>query len=951
MSKKARDGKELEEYVANAYRLMGAWKVEQDLEVAGNQIDVYVEMATPGRLLHRIVVEAKDWSSTVGIGVVNRFGHIVQLLHGERLVDEGIIVSASGFSRPARRAALTYGLRLLEPADLGAMVAEAQTTVHDRPSSLPILSLSDPCLAHPYPLQENFTGRVHERQMLTEWLVGGGRPLLTLIAIGGMGKSALTWAWLQRDVLGLPLPDLTPDSPEVTDRCHVPENEHPEGVLWWSFYERESSFAAFVDRALAYASEGRVDPAELLTLHDKVRALIDLLNQHRLLVVLDGFERELRAYASLSAVYQGDTVTEDARDDYRACSDPHAANFLRWVAAIAIRSRVLLTSRLFPRELDGLAGCQREDLAALDPDDAVSFFRAQGVQGTRAEIQAACQPYGYHPLALRLLSGMAVRDPAHPGDVAAAAEYSPLPHLVPQEHHILALAYNALSPLLRELLSRLAAFRSPVEYEVAAMLSPFEGKRELGLAFRELVDRGLIFFDQERWRYDLHPIVRAYAYDRLVDKEGVHLRLRDYFSAVLSPDVDRADSVEDLAPIVELYHHTVRAGWYDEAADLFHDRLSDPLYFRFGAYQTEIDLLRALFPDHLDPVTGQWARDPASSDQVALPRLTGKSAQAWTLNAMASSYSCSGQLRSALPLLEMHNRLQSELGEKQNLAIGLENLASVELELGELAAADRNLRRIVEWASKSGDFGLQASGHRELGRLLAYRGSFDEARLQLDTATEIEERISPMQSEGITWTYRAQWALLKGDSHGVLEAAAPALQQAEEVAKSRDFVYPVRNLVWVDWLMGAAHLELGNLVEAESHLGEALTRCRHINLVELEPDILLTWARWLCANGDRENALSCAAEALSIANRCEYRLKQAEIYNFLARWELEGENKLKAREHAKIAKERAWCDAPPHCYMPALDEAERLLELTSLSGKAAGRTQSGGQPVASPGTA
>ena len=32
-----------------------------------------------------------------------------------------------------------------------------------------------------------------------------------------------------------------------------------------------------------------------------------------------------------------------------------------------------------------------------------------------------------------------------------------------------------------------------------------------------------------------------------------------------------------------------------------------------------------------------------------------------------------------------------------------------------------------------------------------------------------------------------------------------------------------------------------------------------------------------------------------------------------------------AREQAEIAKERAWCDGPPHCYKAALEEAEGLL--------------------------
>jgi hypothetical protein len=71
--------------------------------------------------------------------------------------------------------------------------------------------------------------------MLTQWLQGDCN-VLSLAAIGGMGKSALTWAWVQRDLLGLPLPGLEARDGED---CHVPEAAQPEGLLWWSFYEQK----------------------------------------------------------------------------------------------------------------------------------------------------------------------------------------------------------------------------------------------------------------------------------------------------------------------------------------------------------------------------------------------------------------------------------------------------------------------------------------------------------------------------------------------------------------------------------------------------------------------------------------------------------------------------------------------------------------------------------------
>ena len=53
-----------------------------------------------------------------------------------------------------------------------------------------------------YPEPPNFTGRKQERQMLTDWLLEDREhPLLSLVAIGGMGKSPLAWRWLQEDVI------------------------------------------------------------------------------------------------------------------------------------------------------------------------------------------------------------------------------------------------------------------------------------------------------------------------------------------------------------------------------------------------------------------------------------------------------------------------------------------------------------------------------------------------------------------------------------------------------------------------------------------------------------------------------------------------------------------------------------------------------------------------------
>lgn len=131
-------GKPLETEVANAYRKLGAWKVEHDVEIVGNQIDVYVELEASDKSVHRVAVEAKDWTATVGIHSVNDFGKIVDNLRRQNLIDEGVIVSNRGFSRQARNAAKTYGLRLLELDDLTTMSSARQAAQRKAPNKRPV---------------------------------------------------------------------------------------------------------------------------------------------------------------------------------------------------------------------------------------------------------------------------------------------------------------------------------------------------------------------------------------------------------------------------------------------------------------------------------------------------------------------------------------------------------------------------------------------------------------------------------------------------------------------------------------------------------------------------------------------------------------------------------------------------------------------------------------------
>jgi hypothetical protein len=124
-----------------------------------------------------------------------------------------------------------------------------------------------------------------------------------------------------------------------------------------------------------------------------------------------------------------------------------------------------MTTRLCPRILQTragelLQGCREVELTQMQPADAVAFFRAQGVRGSRAEIEAACAPYGYHPLSLRLLAGLIANDLRQPSDIAAARRLDVSGDLIARQHHVLEQAYASL-PADRRLLCQDGVLSQP----------------------------------------------------------------------------------------------------------------------------------------------------------------------------------------------------------------------------------------------------------------------------------------------------------------------------------------------------------------------------------------------------------------------------------------------------------------------------------------------------------
>ena len=164
-----------------------------------------------------------------------------------------------------------------------------------------------------------------------------------------------------------------------------------------------------------------------------------------------------------------------------------------------------------------------EELKQFNQEDAFSFMRAQGViKGTRKGILDACEAYGYHPLSLRLLSSLIARNLQDPGDISVAPRYDVHLDLKARRHHILEVAFNSLPKELQKLLSEASAFRSTITYDALSIFNDFGNDMKFEKALKDLVDWSLLLFNKDVKHFDLHPIVRRYAYDRLVDKK-IHM--------------------------------------------------------------------------------------------------------------------------------------------------------------------------------------------------------------------------------------------------------------------------------------------------------------------------------------------------------------------------------------------------------------------------------------------
>jgi hypothetical protein len=805
----------------------------------------------------------------------------------------------------------------------------------------------EPYIAHPYTLLQ--TGKLIGRQLeltaLTKWVTGQGDfarvAALAVVAIGGLGKSALTWHWF-----------LT-----IAEQEWPAAQRRPlQGRLWWSFYESDAHFENFVARALAYVL-GRPEAEvrkEVPSLYEQGEALVRELDRRPFLLVLDGLERILAAYAGANAALLPDDERLDdetanrigeqaglpagagqtvvGRHPQRRCADPRASRLLRRLAGVRA-SRVLLSSRLFPSDLETTAGqfwpgCAALFLTGLSKTEALDLWRAFGARGAREQMLPLFDTFGRHPLLIQVLAGVVAESRDTPGDFDAWHKANPdfrvfgLP-LVQVRSHVLEHALRGLTEPQRKVLQTVAGFRMPVG--IATLRALFTGSEEQGgkeskeregwrplfqtfsgldATLTVLEDRGLLGWDRRANRYDLHPIVRGVVWDRLDEatRRGVRLAQHDHFAAVPTPYWLKVESLDDLMPAIELYHALVDLRQFDDALKVFLERLSNATLYRLSAARQQVEMLRCLFPDGLDQP----------------PRLASARTRSYALSALALGYEFSGRSGASAEFYARAEWIDREKGDSQNLAVDLCNRSSPERLAGHLHTAEAKIREALQLSRRLNNPLHEGVSLYWLGSISAALGKATDAHLAYARALWLFQRGKQKQSEGLVYSFRADLLVRAGN----LEGAQRDINRARGLAA----IYrAARDLIRVNLLQGILALRRGDLAAADRQLSDILSRSRACDAKGEELPTLIALAEVRHRQGQTDEARDLLDQVWEPAELGPYPLFHADALNVLARIEGDVGHHRAAVAAATAAYREAWCDGPPYAYHWGIRDAKQLL--------------------------
>jgi hypothetical protein len=740
----------------------------------------------------------------------------------------------------------------------------------------------------PYIGSHKFVGRQAQLEVLSDWAVPADQhPVLLFDAIGGSGKSMLTWEW--------------------TTKHATQVRGDWAGRFWYSFYERGAIMADFCRRALAYVTREPLDSFRKMKTPELGQRLLHHLQDRPWLLVLDGLERVLVAYHRYDAAQVADEEANQPTDQI-AQRDPCAAirpeddDLLRALAA-ATPSKLLITSRLVPRVLlnsasQAIPGVLRVALPGLRPVDAEALLRSCDVTGDSQAIQSYLKSHcDCHPLVTGVLGGLITGHlpargdfDAWAGDPASGGQLNLADlDLVQKRNHILKAALSAVPKNGREVLSILALLSEAVDYPTLIALNPDLAPDTV----HDLERRGLLQYDGQIRRYDLHPVVRGIAAGALQpdEKDGYGQRVVDHFSTQAHRPYDEAETLEDVRDGLHVVRTLLKMGRYQQAYDAYRGDLSNALFANLEADAEVLSLLRPFFHQG-------WFTLPNAVDEGGGAYLANNAALALeefgALNESLAAYGAAlaGFLRQA---------------NWRGVCTSMSNISNTLLAQNRLAQEGRRLLLNLNLAT--------LSDHEDK----VFRARLDRlvhlARIgQWQDAKAVWDLLDPMGRDWSRNVYRPgdaeyQYAAFRFWQGDLSEEQLAHAEQLAKAGKNRKIVR------YLHGLRGQWRLERSEWALAGESLREAVTMARAVGQTDAAAETQLALARFhlgQLADPRRD------AEQLANARRVSHRAL-ADLWLAIG-------DREQATKHALAAYKWAWADGEPYVHRFELNKARALLE-------------------------
>jgi hypothetical protein len=832
-----------------------------------------------------------------------------------------------------------------QPSNDGSIFAVFSGNGRSEPIPKPPAFYAEPA----YLGSHEFVGRRDQLETLNEWaLPADAHPVLLFEAIGGTGKSMLTWEWV---------------------RNHAPQvRQDWAGRFWYSFYERGAIMADFCQRALAYMTGQPLGELRKKKTAELALQLIHQLQTRPWLLILDGLERVLVAYHRIDAAQLRDEqvgkTDEIAQRDVCAAVRPEDDELLRALAA-ASPSKLLLTSRLIPHVLlnkasQPIPGVLRVPLPGLRPADAEALFRACVVTGDSSAIQAYLKTHcDCHPLTIGVLAGLVndylpdrgnfdrwASDPEGGGRLNLADL-----DLVQKRNHILRAAIGALNPESRQLLSMLALLSEAVDYDTLKALNPhlppevehvpvptkpeerwdwehlspkekeeaqkdyppavqrhaqyeqtvkerlrspeyLAAPRRLVATIKDLENRGLLQYDAQAKRYDLHPVVRGVASGGLAqsEKETYGQRVVDHFSSRPHNPYGQAETLEDVRDGLHVIRTLVQMGRFPEACAAYRTDLAHALLFNLEANAEIVALLRPFFSD--------WGTLPAQVE---------KHDSAYLANNVAIALGNLGQGNQQLAVYSSSLIAHLELKDWRNAQTNLSNISQSLHEQNRLAKEDFCRRLALDVATLVND--EVKLFYARLLRFMQLSG--------IGEWREAEAMWRSLDAMGRDWSlfdYRPGYAEYCYATNRFFqgELQEEHLAEAEQLSREGRTRQVIR---WLNGLRGAWRLEQGQWALAVESLNEAVRMARAVGQTDAAAETQLAIAKFQLGSlvDPRQEA---------------QRLAQFKVpdHRALAELWLAIREREQAKKHALAAYQWACADGEPFVHRYELNKSRALLE-------------------------